>query len=279
MQPAPSISRPGARALVHRQVVQHHDLSRHQGGQQQLFDVGLEALPRQGAIEHHRRAHARRGDAGQQGHALPALMRDAANGALPTRSPRPQPGQGRWRGRFIEKDEALGSNRGNGRPPCLAFGLVAFGGNQRLFLSGSPKRRTARDMVAILTVTPCVLAHNAQCSASVASGWACTCSRSAGSACAPMWRCRPGRRVEPHSRSHATLRQRRMVRSGTPKVRVASARPSPASRARSKRSRKSAEYCFIPAASHPDDSFATRSNGTLLNAFLTGDQGQADALR
>ena len=45
--------------------------------------------------------------------------------------------------------------------------------------------------------------------------------------------------------------QRRMVRSVTPKVRVASARASPASRARSKRSRKSAGYCFIPTASHP----------------------------
>ena len=47
--------RPCAGTLVHWQVVQDHDLPRHEGGQQELLDVGVEALPRQGAIKDHRR--------------------------------------------------------------------------------------------------------------------------------------------------------------------------------------------------------------------------------
>ena len=96
----------------------------------------------------------------------------------------------------------------------------------------------ARDMVAGLTVTPWVAAQVAQCSASVASGWVPTCARRAASAATPMWRCRPGRgRGATLPISRRCWRQRRIVRSGTPKVRAASACPSPASRARSKRSR------------------------------------------
>ena len=82
-------------------------------------------------------------------------------------------------------------------------------------------------------------------------------------ACRPMWRRRPRRRLgatAPVARRCCC--QRRMVRSVTPKVRVASARASPASRARSKRSRKSAEYCFIAPASHPDNSYAPRSSAS-----------------
>jgi hypothetical protein len=41
------------------------------------------------------------------------------------------------------------------------------------------------------------------------------------------------------------------LRSGTPKARAASTRTSPASRARSKRSRKSAGSCFLPQESYP----------------------------
>ena len=69
---------------------------------------------------------------------------------------------------------------------------------------------------------------------------------------APMRRGRPGAASGPRVPvSRRRCCQRRIVRSVTPKVRAASARASPASRARSKRSRKSAGYCFIRAGSHP----------------------------
>ena len=143
--------------------------------------------------------------------------------------------------------------------------LVPLGGDQRLFLSGSPSRVRARDMVAALTATPWAApsAHSAR------PAWRRdaprTCARSAASACsadvappslvaASAPRCRVSRR---------RCCQRRIVRSVTPKVRAASARASPASRARSKRSRKSAGYLFHPPSIAPGHSGATRSRRHL----------------
>ena len=52
------------------------------------------------------------------------------------------------------KTKRCGAMRGQVGPPPLPGGLVALGGDQGLFLSGSPSRASARDMVAVLTVTP-----------------------------------------------------------------------------------------------------------------------------
>jgi hypothetical protein len=139
------------RALVHGEVVEDDELPGHQAGQQALLNEGLERLPIDGAIKDHGRPHPGGGDAGQQGHALPASAWHRTDGPLPTRRPCPQPTQAGGGGRLIEKDEALRSDRGQLLPPLLPGGLVTLGGDQRLFLSGKPSRAKARDMVAVLT--------------------------------------------------------------------------------------------------------------------------------
>ena len=237
---------------MNSEVVEEDDLARHQRWQQALLDKGLEGLAVDRPVENHRRSHAGGGHAGQQAHALPAPPRHGAEGSLTAGGAGAQPRQAGGRGRLIEKDEALRGAGGQVVTPLLSRRGITLRGNQRLFLSGKPSRAKVRDMVAGLTVIPCVAAQVAQCSASVASGWLRTCARSASSASGPIWRCRPSRRRGPTVPvSRRCCRQRRRVRSLTPKVRVAAACPSPASRARSKRSPTSAEYCFIPAASHP----------------------------
>jgi hypothetical protein len=103
-----------------------------------------------------------------------------------------------------------------------------------------------RDMVATLTRTPCAWSHTAQCWASVASGWVATCAAS-GTACAgPMRGGRPCRWPAPTDPVvRRRRRQRPIVLGQTPKRRAASASGSPASRAPSNRSRRSADYCFM----------------------------------
>jgi len=120
-------------------------------------------------------------------------------------------------------------------------------------LSGQPSRRRARDIVASLTATPCSRSHAAQWSASVASGAARTWASKAGRCAGPISGVRPGRGFGAEvPRSRRWRRQRLIVLVPTPKSRAASAWPRPASMARSSRSRRSAEYCFIPAVSHKD---------------------------
>jgi hypothetical protein len=101
---------------------------------------------------------------------LPAPPGHGADGAFSAWGACPYPRQAGRRGRFIEKDEALRGDGGEFLPPRGPRRRVALGGDQGLFLSGKPSRAKARDMVAVLTVTPWVVAQAAQCSASVASG-------------------------------------------------------------------------------------------------------------
>jgi hypothetical protein len=75
---------------------------------------------------------------------------------------------------LVDEDEISRVERGGLISPGCPRGLVTFGSDERLFLSGQPARPSARDIVAGLTSTPVVAAHVAQCSASVASGAART---------------------------------------------------------------------------------------------------------
>jgi len=75
---------------------------------------------------------------------------------------------------LVDEGEVGGVARAGVQAPGRPGGFVAFGGDERLFLSGQPARASARDIVAGLTATPVAAAHVAQCSTSVASGAART---------------------------------------------------------------------------------------------------------
>ena len=82
---------------------------------------------------------------------------------------------------LVDEDEGMRSELGHIGAPGCAGGFVALGGEERLFLSGQPIRRSDRDIVAGLSAIPVALAHIAQCSASVASGAARTWATKSGS--------------------------------------------------------------------------------------------------
>jgi hypothetical protein len=97
-------------------------------------------------------------------------------------------------------------------------------------------------MVATLTRTPWASAHRAQCSASVASGAASSCARSAAAWAGPIRAVRPGSgrgASEPRRRRWATYRW--TVARPTPNVSAAAVWVAPASTARTIRSRRSRE--------------------------------------
>ena len=179
---------------------------------------------------------------------------------LAPRRPRPAARHGRVGAGLVDEEQVGRVERGGLVPPRRAGRLVALGGDERLFLSGQPARRSARDIVARLSGTPVVSSHRAQCSASVASGAARTWATSAGSASRATRRRRPGRgEATTPPVSWRRRRHRLIVLTLTPKRRAASAWGRPASMAPSSRSRRSAEYCFIRAASHESNFSATRS--------------------
>jgi len=57
-------------------------------------------------------------------------------------------------------------------PPARPLGLVALGGPEGLFLSGSPSFSKARLIVEVETLTPSVSLKSSQCSERVRSGLA-----------------------------------------------------------------------------------------------------------
>src|SRR5205814_9884991 len=108
-----------------------------------------------------------------------------ADGSVAAGGSGPLSGHRRVGPALIDEDEARGIEGGDIGTPRAPFGLVALGGNQRLFLSGQPILAKARDIVAGLRRVSWATSQAAQCSAKVASGSTRTCSPSTAS-CAEL---------------------------------------------------------------------------------------------
>lgn len=105
---------------------------------------------------------------------LPSAPWHPAHHALAPEGPAPLRRQGGRRAGFIEEDQVGGIGVGHQRPPGGPGISILLVGDQGLFLSVRPNRRSARPMVGTLTTTPWVPCHWTPCSASVASGKAVT---------------------------------------------------------------------------------------------------------
>ena len=240
---------PGSFTLVRTEIVQDHDLPWAQAGRQNAFGIGGEGCPVDGPWHRHGRTDARGGQGGQKRDVGTVVARYATNRSCAAWGACPAPRQGGVGAGLVDEDQIRRHERGDLVPPSGTGRVIAFGRDERLFLSGQPARPSARDIVAGLTQTPVIAAHWAQCSLSVASGAARTWATRAGSASRAIRRDRPGRgeaATEPVWRCR--WRHRLIVLSPTPKRRAASAWGRPASMAPTSRSRRSAEYCFIAIA-------------------------------
>lgn len=161
---------------------------------------------------------------------------------------------------FIQKDQGLRRLLHDLRPPLGPGRGILLGGDQGLFLSGRPSRASVLLMVDTLRGS-CVWLHIAQCSASVASGWAATCSRSTGSSSRPTLCRGPGARPGSSDAPAACLRFHRLMLFGlTPVVCWISAGDRPDVTARTNRSRRSREYPRgMRSLCHHVNPYATRS--------------------
>ena len=127
-----------------------------------------------GAIQHNRRDHPIVPQASDERCRAPMAPRHAAEQPLSGRRPAALPCHVGLGPGLVEKDQVLYVKFGFQAVPALArlgnIGAQLLGGDQRLFLSVSPSRRSLVHMVLVLTDTPsCVRAHS-HSSASVASG-------------------------------------------------------------------------------------------------------------
>src|SRR5260370_19668116 len=145
------------------QVVHHHDLSRVQTGEQELFDVDFKGSSIGRSFQDHGSSHALERERGDQCRILAAIARPTAFSALSFRGSCIEGRERDIRTALIHKNE-LGCWQwayfcSPGGSP-LRVGLT---GTHRFFLRVQPTRRMALLVVVLSTHTPCVPSPYWQC--------------------------------------------------------------------------------------------------------------------
>ena len=232
---------PWRSALVHAEVVEHHDLAGTEGRDQYPFHEGLEDQPVDGTPHQQALAETRRRQGRQPGDRLSPSARDRAVRPLPTRGTRPQRRQGRGGAGLIEKDQP-GRIDSRSSPPATRHG---------------PPRRVRRRSGSFFESQPEFGEQPTQVRGAEVNAGSGETSRMLGQrgigvrqdhlaqlriAGRTSFGGRPERGFSASdSPRRWRARQRNIVRRSTPNSRAASPGDNPASRAVTKRSRKSAE--------------------------------------
>jgi hypothetical protein len=179
-------------AVMGAGVVQQQHLAWLQRRQQHLGQIRQEALSRRAAGERCHRAKAAWRHAGQQCRRPTTVARDRFDGALATRRPAIATRQIKKEATLVDRHQARGIMLADLCPEDGPLGVAALSRNQVFFLTLQPVRPIARRMVEGLTPVPVAACHDAQCSASVASGWARNCAAIPASSAVPLTGGRPG---------------------------------------------------------------------------------------
>ena len=129
--------RADASDVMRRQVVGHHDVAHVQRGDENLVDIGEEALAIHRAIQHTGGRETGDPEGGDEGARLPVALRGVIGDSLAPQAP-PVPTQQLGRdATFIKKDEAAGIERRGVGLPRAAGGPdirpVVFGRANRFF--------------------------------------------------------------------------------------------------------------------------------------------------
>src|SRR5215207_9230217 len=239
--------------LVRREVVHDHERARTvaQRRRQDLLHEGPEhGRGGRGGDGHHRGQPAQAEGADQR-QAAPAAGRHRAAGPLAAPGPGEAARHARVDAALVDEDQLAGVEAAGGDLPAPGgtllgeVGAVLFGGPERLFLRGQPRRWSARHSAEGLHRRPVRAASPSASSASVASPRSASTPSSAARASPPPSSGRPplaGLAARRPS-SRACRSRSCSVDTPTAKRRATSARlPSRRSRATSARSRRSAEY-------------------------------------
>lgn len=138
---------PRARALVHAQVVEDHDLSRAQRRDEMLLDPLGEEIAVQSPREDHRWSDPRRTQRRQIGDIWHVIAGDRCRQPLATWSPTVRAGQRRLGAGLVEEDEVRRNQRRLRCLPDRPMLEMLSGGDQALFLRVRSSRATARQTV------------------------------------------------------------------------------------------------------------------------------------
>lgn len=138
---------------MHVEVVHDHDLSRPEGRDQHLLNVGLEESAVDGPVDDDARANPVHRAGGKQREVGGVVAGRGAETALIVRRTTVAAGQRQIRAGLIEKDEPIGGAEGDEMVPDPALCIIPFTGTHRPFFRVNPARRMARLMVIELSFT------------------------------------------------------------------------------------------------------------------------------
>lgn len=161
-------------SLMRTKVVEDHDISRTQGGHEELLYIGQKARAIDRSVEQARRGDTVVTQGGQEGGSLPMAVRDLGNKPLAAR--RPAMGAG-----HVGLGPGLVDEHQPGRidtvlvfAPLGAAALyvraVLLGGVERLFFTVMPMRRKNRLIMPVSAFTPRSVASRSHSAWSVMSG-------------------------------------------------------------------------------------------------------------
>ena len=126
-----------ARDFVRGEIVGDHDVPRSQRGHEDLFDIGKETRPVDGAVEDPGRGQARHPQRGEQRTGLPPGARRVVVDAGPAEGPTIPPQEIVRNAGFVEKDQACRIPGRRGGVPHDPRGRdvrsIVFGGPDRFF--------------------------------------------------------------------------------------------------------------------------------------------------
>src|ERR1700733_12416144 len=125
---------------------------------QELFDIGVEALAVDGPVEQAGRVDAVVAQGGEESRGLPLALRDLVDEALSPRRPAAKPGHIGLRPGFIDEDEPPGVDEPLIGSPSFAVATyvraILLACDKGLFLSVTPIRRKKRLIIEVSALTP-----------------------------------------------------------------------------------------------------------------------------
>ena len=144
-------------SLVGAEIVEDHDVAWFKGRDEELFDIGAEALAVDGPVEQAGRVDAVVAQGGEEGRGLPAAMRNLVDETLALRRPAAQAGHIGLRPRFIDEHQAPGVDEPLIGSPSFAVAAyvraILLARDEGLFLTVTPIRRKKRLIIEVSDLT------------------------------------------------------------------------------------------------------------------------------
>ena len=145
-------------SLVGAEIVEDHDVARLERRDEELFDIGVEALAVDGPVEQAGRFDAVVAQGGEESRGLPFALRDLVDEPLAPWRPAAQAGHIGLGPGFIDEDEPPGVDEPLIGSPSFAVPTyvraILLACDEGLFLTVTPIRRKKRLIIEVSALTP-----------------------------------------------------------------------------------------------------------------------------